>query len=143
MLVLVFVVSTLDATIWTRGTNIIKLPKGSKEALPNTAYITREWSVSVSSVEVREDPSPGPDNSAPVWTFLYKNTDGAPHYVAITVQCQDLARHDLLKFSSIATLAPNHKDDFPLEITSKVRTSDWKRTMFVRVTVDFLSGPTG
>lgn len=144
VLLLVFAATLpLFGTIWTRGTNIVKVPKGGKEPLPNTAYVTRDWTVSVSSIEVRDDAGTSSDTATAVWTFLYKNTDSAPHYVSITVQCQDLARRDLLKFTSIATLGPNHKDDFPLEITSKVRAAEWKRTMFVRVTVDFLSTPTG
>lgn len=133
----------LAGTIWTRSTNVIKIPRGAKETLPNTAYITREWNVVVTGVEVRDDPAPAGEQCLPRWTFYYKNTDSQPHYVAITVQCQDIHRKDRARFTYNATLAPDHKEEFGLEIASKVKVDDWKQTLFVKVTVDFLSTPSG
>lgn len=133
----------LAGTIWTRSTNIIKLPLGAREALPNTLYTARDWSLAITAVEVRDDPAPTADQSQPLWIFYFKNTDSEPHYVSITVQCQDFSRKENGRFTFKATLAPNHKDEFPLGVSAKIRTSDWKRTTFARITVDFLSGPTG
>lgn len=130
-------------TIWTRSTNIMKVPRGTREVLPNTAYFTRDWNVAVTAVEVKDDPAPTADMSQPRWVFYYKNTDSEPHYVSITVLCQDIQRKDRARFSYTATLVPNRKEDFPLEISSKIRTPDWKQTVIVKITVDFLSTPSG
>src|SRR5262249_48667593 len=133
----------LAGTIWTRSSNIIKLPRGSHETLPNTSYATRDWSIALTSVEVRDDPAPSGGSCLPEWTFFYKNTHSPPHYVTMTVQCQDLQRKERARFSYNATLQGDHKEEFGLEIATKVKCDDWKQTIFVKVTVDFLSGPTG
>ena len=42
------------ATIWTRSTAIVKVNRGSRTALPNVMYTTREWNVAISGFEVLE-----------------------------------------------------------------------------------------
>ncbi len=130
-------------TIWTRATNVIKVPRGTRENLPNTAYATREWSTAITSVEVHDDSPLAGDTCLPRWTFFYKNTDSQPHYVTITVLCQDIHRNERARFSYNATLGPDHKEDFGLDVAAKVKCDAWKQTMLVKITVDFLSTPNG
>jgi hypothetical protein len=132
----------LAGTIWTRSANLIKIPRGVKIPFPNATYSTRDWSVVISSVEVREDSSSG-ESVSPKWLFYYKNTDHDPHYVLINVQCQDVSRRDRARFSYTATLLADQKEEAPIEILSKTRTEDWKNASFARITIDFLSTPSG
>jgi hypothetical protein len=132
----------LWGTIWTRSTNLIKIPRGIKLPLPNATYSTRDWNLSIFSIEVKEDPSPSADSVAPKWLFTYKNSDHENHYVLITVQCEDVGRKHKTHFSYTATLLPDQKEA-PIEIFSRTRNDDWRSSIFARVTIDFLSTPTG
>jgi hypothetical protein len=130
------------ATIWTRSSNVVKVTKGMRTAIPNATYATREWSLAVTSLEVQEGATAG-DTVSPRWLFYYKNTDAEQHFVAITVQCQDAQRHDRSRFNYTATLQPNSKEEGSFEIVSKIRAEEWRATIYAKVTIDFLSTPSG
>jgi hypothetical protein len=130
------------ATIWTRSSSVVKVSRSARTPLPNVAYSTREWNIAITSFEVQEWMASG-DVISPRWIFYYKNTDAEAHYVAITVQCQDAQRRDRTRFGYTATLQPNVKDEASIEIVSKLKSQDWRSTIFARVTVDFLSSPSG
>lgn len=130
------------ATIWTRSTSVVKLNRGSRTPLANATYATREWSVAITGFEAVEGAASG-DVVSPKWLFFYRNTDAEAHFVAITVQCQDAARKDRSRFAYTATLQPNIKDEASFDIVSKLRADDWRSTQYVKVTIDFVSSPTG
>jgi hypothetical protein len=130
------------ATIWTRSSNIVKVVRGSRVPIPNATYVTREWNLAITGLEVQEGAAAG-DLVTPKWLFFYRNTDGEQHFVAITVQCQDAQRRDRSRFTYTATLAPNTKDEGAIEIVSKIHADEWRTTQFAKVTIDFLSSPAG
>lgn len=138
-----FLAFPLFATVWTRSTNLVKIPRGIKQPLPNALYSTREWNLVISSVEVREEGTGTGELVTPKWLFYYKNSDHERHYALITVQCQDTARKDRARFSYTATLLADQKEEASIEIVSKVRGEDWKNASYARITVDFVSTPGG
>jgi hypothetical protein len=129
------------ATIWTRSTHLVKIPRHEKEPLAHAAYTTRGWSVSVTSASVVEE-ARGPESVGLRWLFDYSNTDAEPHYVAVTVQYQDAQRRERGRVSSKATLPPTRKGDGRFEVATK-RPDEWREVVFARITIDFLSGPDG
>lgn len=130
------------AAVWTRSVSLLPIPRGSKQEIKNATYFTRDWSVSVTSVTVRDDVAGGGQVS-PVWIFSYRNTDREPHFVSILVECQDPRRQPTTRYKAIGRLEANRKDDGTLEIILKAPSDDWKRSAFSKITIDFLSGPEG
>lgn len=130
------------AAIWTRSSNVVKLNRGGRTPLPNALYAARDWNAAVTGFEVKDAPPAG-DMVTPRWHFYYRNTDAEAHYVAITVQCQDSQRRDRMRFSYTATLQPKQEEEAAVEIVSKLRADEWRATVFAKITIDFLSSPTG
>jgi hypothetical protein len=131
------------ATIWTRSTSLIKVPRGgAKEALQHAVYTTREWSVEVVDA-VTEEEAPSGQQLGVKWIFEYRNSDAVPHHVSVTVQYQDAFKASRGQFGAKVTLAPTGKDTGRFEVPTKCRTDDWHWAVLARVTIDFLSTPNG
>lgn len=135
--------SPVPAAVWTRSVNVVPIPRGSKQEFKNASYFTRDWTVAVTSVSVKDDATAAGSVVAPVWIFNYRNTDREAHYVAISVECRDPRHQPTVRYKAVARLEPDRKDDTPLEVVLKVPSDDWKRSAFSKVTIDFLSGPDG
>jgi hypothetical protein len=142
-LVALLVATPLLATVWTRSTFTVRLPKNGPAELENASYSSRDWSVALTQLEVRLDgPSVGGIVTA-VWSFRYTNTDTEPHYVSLNVKCLDSGRNERTRFVAKATLQADRPDGARVEIPTKMRESDWDHSAWAKIVADFLSGPNG
>lgn len=133
----------LGATVWSRSTAQVRLQKGSKAVLDGASYATRDWSVSVTALEVK-DGARNPEGLVTTsWVFHYANTDGEPHYVSVTVRCLDAQRKERARFTAKSTLQAGRPDGATFEIQARIPEAEWKSTAVARIVIDFLSSPEG
>lgn len=133
------------ATVWSRSTETLRLPKGGRAELSDILYTARDWSASITALEVKSVPaSPGSSGeAASAWTFHYTNSDREPHYVLLTVRCLDTLRKDRGGFKTTLTLLADRPSGAKAEIVFRARAGDWQASTTVKVVADFLSGPEG
>jgi hypothetical protein len=132
----------LPATVWTRSNLMIRIPKGTRVELEGASYSTRDWTVALTALEVKDDRTPVQGMVTPIWVVHYKNTDKEPHFVSLTVRCLDNQRADRARFTMTGTLQPNPTDG-TFEVSAKTRAEEWQVSVWARVLADFLSTPTG
>jgi hypothetical protein len=142
-LVALLVATPLLATVWTRSTFTVRIPKNGRVELENASYTARDWSVALTQLEVRPDGPPVQGLVTAIWSFHYTNTDKEPHYVSVTVRCLDAGRNERTRFVAKATLQADRPDGARVDIPTKMRESDWDHSAWAKVVADFLSGPTG
>lgn len=133
----------LLATVWTRSTLTVKIPKGGRVELENASYAARDWSVALTAVEVREDSRSAQGVMAATWSFRYTNTDKEPHHVLVTVKCLDAKRVEKARFAAKATLQADKPDGASVDVVAKLRENDWKGSAWAKIVIDFLSSPEG
>jgi len=133
----------LTATVWTRSTCLIRIPKGGQVELENASYAARDWNVALKTLEVKEEPGAEAGAVVTVWVFHYTNTDTAPHYVTFNVRCLDAARNERTRFAAKATLQGSRPNGDRVEVRAKVREGEWTTSSWAKVLVDFLSSPEG
>ena len=131
------------ATVWTRSSVQLRIPKGARATIEDVSDSGRDWTISVTALEVREETRPGPGLVSITWTFHYTNTDKEPHYAALTVRCLDVKRGERARFSANVVLQAETSDGGKFEIRAKMDESAWRDSSSARVVVDFLSDPTG
>jgi len=136
------VASPVVATVWTRSNVEVRIPKGSRAAIENASYSGRDWSETLTALEVREEDR-SPEGVTVVWTFHYTNTDKEAHFVGITVRCLDPARNERARFAAKATLQANTSAADKVEIRARIRDADWRVAHWAKIVVDFLSSPQG
>ena len=135
----------LAATVWSRSTETVRLPKGGRAELGDILYTARDWSASITALEVRPTPAPpgSRDEAASVWTFHYTNSAHEPRYVLVNVRCLDDLRKERAGFKVTLSLLADKPSGGKAEVTFKAREADWRASTTVKVVVDFLSGPEG
>lgn len=144
-LLALLVAAPLLATVWTRSTLTVRIPKGGQTDLENASYVGRDWSAALTALEVRQATGrpAGSDDVASIWTFHYTNSDREPHYVALTIRCLDVQRKELNSFRVIVTLLADSPGGAKLEQTVRMREASWQRAVLAKIVADFLSGPEG
>lgn len=142
-LLALLVATPLLATVWTRSNLTVRIPKGGRVELENASYAARDWSVALTSLEVRQGPRPVQGTVTATWSFHYTNTDKFPHYVLLTVKCLDGKRSERARFTARATLLADQPNGARVEIEAKIREEDWNQSTSARIVVDFLSSPEG
>lgn len=135
----------LAATVWSRSTETLRLPKGGRAELADVSYTARDWSASITALEVRSAPLPPGvrGEAATVWTFHYTNSDHVPHHVLLSVRCLDGQRKERASFKAPLTLLADRPSGGKAEVAVRVRESDWQASTTVKVVADFVSGPEG
>ncbi len=131
------------ATIWTRASVQIKIPKESHAAIQDASYFGRDWSIALTGLEVREEGRPGAGLVSVVWTFRYTNTDKEPHFAAVTVRCLDSKRRERARFNGNLVLQADARTEEKLEVRVKLDEAAWQASTVGRIVIDFLSGPNG
>jgi hypothetical protein len=133
------------ATVWTRATTRVRIPKGSRIALEDVSYAGRDWNAALTALEVKQTTSrsPGGNEVATTWTFHYANSDREPHYVALSVSCLDVRGKERNRFRATATLLADRAGGGTVEATVRMPEADWNAVSIAKVVVDFLSGPEG
>lgn len=131
------------ATVWTRSSLSVRIPKGGRVALENASYATRDWTVALTALEVRTDPRPVNGIVTTVWVFHYTNSDRDPHHVALSVRCLDARRAERTRFNAKATLLSDQPDGAWLEVKAMMAEGDWNQSSWAKVVVDFLSSAEG
>jgi hypothetical protein len=142
-LALLLAAAPLAATVWTRSNLPVRIPKGTKVALDGASYATRDWSVALTALEVRDGARSADGVLATSWLFHYTNTDREPHFVSVTVRCLDNHRKERTRFTAKSTLQANRPDGATLEIQARIPEAEWKASVVARVVIDFLSSPEG
>jgi hypothetical protein len=142
-LALLLATAPLSATVWTRSTLQVKIPKGSRVELDGASYAARDWSASMTALEVVGGARSAEGVVATSWFFHYTNTDREPHFVSMTVRCLDNQRKERMRFTAKATLQANRSDGAKVEIQARIPEAEWKSSVFARVVIDFLSSPEG
>ena len=137
--------SPVAATVLSRSSETVRLPKGGRAELTDVLYTARDWSASITALEVK--PAPAPPGSrgeaASVWTFHYTNSDHEPHYVLVNARCLDGQRRERVGFKATLTLLADKPGGGRADVTFRARESDWQAATTVKVVADFLSGPEG
>jgi hypothetical protein len=133
----------LPATVWTRANVTVRVARGERVPIENASYTGRDWSVSLTAIEVREGARAAQGTVVVSWVFHYTNTDKEPHYVALNVRCLDARRTEGSRFSATAVLQADRPGGATVEVGAKMAEEDWKKTAWAKVIVDFLSGPQG
>lgn len=142
-LVVFLLASTAVATIWTRSASVVSIRPGEILPLKNVAYGTRDWTVSVETVEAQPMPAPSPGLVSVTWAFGFINTDTQPHYVSIRIQYLDGQRHSRASFSHTFKIDPGQKDSDRRGFEARCTQNQWRGFSQARITVDFLSTPEG
>lgn len=131
------------ATIWTRSTSMVPIRPGVLLPLKNAAYGTRDWTVSVTNVELQPKPAPGPGLVSVTWAFGMANTDSEPHYVDIRVHYLDGQRRSRVSFSHRFRIEPGQSESDRHGLEARCTQDQWQGVSMARITLDFLSTPDG
>jgi hypothetical protein len=142
-LALFLAAAPLAATVWTRSNSQVRIPKGTRVELDGASYATRDWSVSMTALEVKDGSRSADGVVTTSWVFHYANTDREPHFVSVTVRCLDNLRKERSRFTAKSTLQANLPDGATLEIQARIPEAEWKASVIARVVIDFLSSPEG
>jgi hypothetical protein len=142
-LALLLAAAPLAATVWTRSNLQVRIPKGTRVELDGASYATRDWSVSMTALEVKDGSRSADGVVTTSWVFSYTNTDREHHFVSVTVRCLDNQRKERMRFTAKATLQANRPDGATLEIQARIPEAEWKSSVIARVVIDFLSSPEG
>lgn len=142
-LVVFVLASPAVATIWTRSASVVPIRPGEILPLKNVAYGTRDWTVSVRTVEAQPMPAPGPDLVSVTWAFGMTNSDTEPHYVRISIQYLDAQKHTRASFAHDFRIEAGQTDSDRRGLEARCNQSQWRGVSFARITVDFLSTPKG
>lgn len=134
----------LTATVWTRSNVVVQIPKGAgRIGVTNATYAARDWNVAMTALEVKGTSRPVEGNVTVVWVLHYTNTDGEPHYAALSFRCLDARRAERARFETTVTLEANRPGGGTVEISATVREDAWKASSTARIVVDFLSTKEG
>ena len=131
------------ATIWTRATSMVPIRPGVLLPLKNAAYGTRDWTVSVTNVELQPKPAPGPGLISVTWVFGMANTDSEPHYVDTRVHYLDGQRRSRVSFSHRFRIEPGQLESDRRGFEARCTQEQWRGISQARITLDFLSTPEG
>jgi hypothetical protein len=142
-LALLLAAAPLAATVWTRSNLQVRIPKGTRVELDGASYATRDWSVSMTALEVKDGSRSADGSIMTSWVFHYTNTDREHHFASVTVRCLDNQRKERMRFTAKATLQANRPDGGTLEIQARIPDAEWKSSVIARVVIDFLSSPDG
>lgn len=131
------------ATIWTRSTSMVPIRPGVLLPLKNAVYGTRDWTVSVTNVELQPKPAPGPGLVSATWAFGMANTDSEPHYVDVRVLYLDGQRRSRVSFSHRFRIEPGQSESDRHGFEARCTQDQWRGISQARITLDFLSTPDG
>ena len=131
------------ATIWTRSTSMVPIRPGVLLPLKNAAYSTRDWTVSITNVELQPNPAPGPGLVSVTWAFGIANTDSEPHHVDVRVHYLDGQRRSRVSFSHRFRIEPGQSESDRRGFEARCTEEQWRGISQARITFDFLSTPDG